>query len=53
MRAQFAEIHNLSQLDYLRDEPEFIFKEEGDTTIVFYAVAFPHTFDSGVNYGRH
>lgn len=44
MNYKFPVITNISQLEFLRNEPEFIFKEEHGHTIVFYAVAFDHTF---------
>ena len=52
MKTKFPEITHISQLDFLRDEPEFIFKQEGNFTIVFYAVAFPHTFGDLDEFGH-
>lgn len=44
MKTQFSTINNISELSHLRNESEFVFRENGDLTTVFYAVAFPHTF---------
>ena len=44
MNYDFPLITNISDFDFLRSEPEFIFKEELGMTIIFYAVSLPDTF---------